>query len=307
MLGAGLRQVNHTKLAKKHGLIVVHSHRKKLSLRRPAACATSASAIQCSATYQNLCGEPMRNVGKFAKGAIWLLMICVVSVWAQEHWSYGGKTGPDEWGKLSPEYAACKTGKQQSPIDIKHAKASDLPAIQFDYKPAPLHIINNGHTIQINYPPGSSITVGDKKYELKQFHFHHPSENKINGRAFNMEAHFVHADTNGNLAVVAVMLKPGAGNSLLATLWAHVPRDPGPEQKYEDVQINAAALLPADHGYYTFPGSLTTPPCSENVTWMVLKTPENLTQAQSDTFGAIYAENARPVEKLNDRQVLESH
>jgi carbonic anhydrase len=248
----------------------------------------------------------MTNARKLAKGVVCLAMFGAVSVWAQEHWSYEGKTGPEEWGKLSPEYATCKTGKHQSPIDIKHAKAADLPAIQFDYKPAPLHIINNGHTIQINYPAGSSITVGDKKYELKQFHFHHPSENKIHGKLFNMEAHFVHADADGNLAVVAVMLKPGTANALLATLWAHVPREAGPEQKFDNVTINAADLLPAEHAYWTFPGSLTTPPCSENVTWMVLKTPENLTQAQSDTFGSIYAENARPVQKLNDREVKES-
>ncbi|HEX8817558.1 MAG TPA: carbonic anhydrase [Terriglobales bacterium] len=249
----------------------------------------------------------MRNARKFAKGACWLAMICAVSGWSQEKWSYGGKTGPENWGKLDRAFAACKTGKTQSPIDIRHAKAADLPAIQFDYKPAPLHIINNGHTIEIDYPAGSSITVGDKKYELKQFHFHHPSENKINKRLFNMEAHFVHADANGNLAVVAVMLKPGAGNALLATLWAHVPREPGPEKAFDDVTINAADLLPANRSYYTFPGSLTTPPCSEGVTWLVLKTPESLTQAQSDTFGSIYPDNARPEQKTNGRAVQESH
>jgi carbonic anhydrase len=248
----------------------------------------------------------MTNVRKFVKGTCWLLTICAVSVWAQEHWSYEGKTGPDEWGKLSPEYATCKTGKEQSPIDIKHPKPADLPAIQFNYQPAKLHIINNGHTIQINYPAGSSITVGDKKYDLKQFHFHHPSENKIKGKAFSMEAHFVHADANGKLAVVAVMLKPGAANSLLATLWAHVPREAGPEKSFDDVTINAADLLPQERGYYTFPGSLTTPPCSENVTWLVLKATESLTQAQADTFGSIYVYNARPEQKLNGREVEES-
>jgi carbonic anhydrase len=247
----------------------------------------------------------MTRIRRFAAVTFCLIMICAINAGAEDHWSYTGKTGPDEWGKLSPEFATCKTGKNQSPIDIKHAKVSDLPPIQFNYQPAKLRIINNGHTIQINYPAGSSITVGDKKYELKQFHFHHPSENKIKGKAFSLEAHFVHADASGNLAVVAVMLKPGPANPVLATLWAHVPREAGPEQKLDDVAINAADLLPAERNYYTFSGSLTTPPCSENVTWLLLKAPNTLTQAQSDTFGSIYEYNARPVQKLNDREVLE--
>jgi carbonic anhydrase len=123
-------------------------------------------------------------------------------------WAYAGEHGPEHWGDLDPGFATCKTGHHQSPIDIRDAKKSDLPAIQFEYKPTALQIINNGHTIQVNYTPGSFITVAGKRYELKQFHFHHPSEEEINGKDFAMVAHLVHADAAGNLAVVAVLLEP---------------------------------------------------------------------------------------------------
>ena len=135
---------------------------------------------------------------------------------AQEHpaheWGYSGSEGPDHWGELRPEFAACKTGHHQSPVNIVHAQSAELPAIQFDYKPAALHIINNGHTIQINYAPGSFIRIGDKRYELKQFHFHHPSEETIKGKRFPIEAHLVHSDAGGHLAVVSVLLEEGSAN-----------------------------------------------------------------------------------------------
>jgi Carbonic anhydrase len=128
------------------------------------------------------------------------------------HWAYEGKEGPAEWGKIDTTFAACSMGTQ-SPIDIKGAVASDLPTLKFDYKAVPLNIIDNGHTIQINYPAGSKLTVGDKTYALQQIHFHHPSEERINGHPSDMVAHFVHSDSDGHLAVVAVLLKQGAENS----------------------------------------------------------------------------------------------
>jgi len=222
------------------------------------------------------------------------------------HWSYSGAEGPDHWGDLEPEYATCKTGRQQSPIDIRNAKKSDLPAIQFDYYPAPLHIINNGHTIQVNYPPGSFITIGGKRYQLIQFHFHRPSEETIDGKHSEMVIHLVHADAAGKLAVVAVLLNPGAGNGLIETLWAHAPQHPGPEEKLDTVQVNAADLLPSAHGYYSFAGSLTTPPCSEDVSWFVLKAPLSISKEQAAAFARLYEHNARPIQPLNDRVVLES-
>ena len=225
---------------------------------------------------------------------------------AAHSWSYKGEHGPEHWGDMDAAFAACKTGQQQSPINIKDAKDADLPAITFDYKPTPLHIINNGHTIQVNYAPGSSISVGGKNYELKQFHFHHPSEEEINGKHFAMVAHLVHADAQGKLAVVGVLLKDGSANKLIDTIWSHIPAKPGPEEKLDNVSINIANLLPADRGYYTFPGSLTTPPCSEGVTWFVLKKQTTISEEQAKAFGKIYPMNARPIQPLHDRTVQQT-
>jgi len=229
---------------------------------------------------------------------------------AQEHpaheWGYSGSEGPAHWGELNPEFATCKTGHRQSPVNIVGAHAADLPAIQFEYKPVPLHIINNGHTIEINYAPGSFIKVGDKRYELKQFHFHHPSEETIKGKRFPMELHLVHSDAGGNLAVVSVLLEEGSANALVETLWGLAPKTAGPEKADDKLQINAADLLPANHNYFTFAGSLTTPPCTEGVSWFVLETPITISSKQVATFARIYPYDERPVQALNGRTVLES-
>ena len=226
---------------------------------------------------------------------------------AGPHWSYRGADGPNHWGELDKGFATCQLGHQQSPIDIRAPTAADLPPIQLAYRPAPLHIINNGHTIQVDYEPGSSITVGDRRYELKQFHFHHPSEEKINGKGYAMVAHLVHAAADGSLAVVAVLLDArGSANPLVSRLWQYLPAQEGPETARDDVQIDVTGLLPTDRGYYTFTGSLTTPPCTENVTWFVLKVPVPISQGQADAFGRIYPRDARPTQPLNGRDVLMS-
>ena len=223
----------------------------------------------------------------------------------QHHWSYQGSTGPPKWASLEHEYATCGAGKAQSPIDIEDAvaKKSDLPPIAFDYKPSPLKIIDNGHTIQVNYAPGSSITVQGKQYELVQFHFHKPSEERINGRSYDMVVHLVHKDQDGNLAVVAVLLKTGGANKLIQTLWDALPRKKD-EEEVKSVEVNAADLLPANKSaYYTFTGSLTTPPCSEGVTWFVLKSPMVISEEEVIRFGHLYPMNARPTQPLNGREI----
>jgi carbonic anhydrase len=229
---------------------------------------------------------------------------------AQEHpahdWGYSGSGGPAHWGELSPQFAPCKTGHHQSPINIVDAQSADLPEIQFDYKPSALHIINNGHTIEIIYAPGSFITVGDKRYELKQFHFHHPSEETIKGKRYPMEVHLVHSDSAGNLAVLSVLLDEGSANPLVETLWGLAPKTAGPEKVDDNVQINAADLLPANQSYFTFDGSLTTPPCTEGVSWFVLKAPVTISKNQVAVFSKIYPYDERPTQSLNDRKVLES-
>jgi carbonic anhydrase len=218
-------------------------------------------------------------------------------------WSY---KSPQEWGKSGAVYATCSLGRTQSPIDIKGAKTGDLPPLTFDYQAVPLNIIDNGHTIQVNYAPGSTLTVGEKTYALKQFHFHHPSEEHVNGQGFDMVAHLVHADAQGNLAVVAVLLKKGSSNSLLETVWKNIPAEKEKAVDVAGVSLNVKDLLPPGHGYYTFPGSLTTPPCSEGVTWYVLKEQEALSADQLATFAKIYPMNARPIQPLNGRELLET-
>ena len=216
------------------------------------------------------------------------------------HWSYQGHGGPAEWGELDPAFATCQLGKLQSPIDIRGAKAADLPAIKFDYKPSPLKVIDNGHSIQVNYAPGSSIDVGGTRYELVQFHFHKPSEEKIDGKAHAMVAHLVHKSADGKLAVVAVLLDDGGTNPTIDTIWKNLPQEKGKEATV-NATVDAATLLPADHGYYTFQGSLTTPPCSEDVRWFVLKTPLKIAGSEITAFGKIYPMNARPSQPLNGR------
>jgi len=234
-----------------------------------------------------------------------------VSIVAQEtqhhaHWAYDGKDGPEKWATLDPAYSECKVGHHQSPIDIRHAQKADLPPIQFDYAPSLLTIVDNGHTVMVNYEPGSFITVGDHRYQLTQFHFHHPSEEHINGKVFDMEVHLVHEDASGNTAVVAVLMKAGKVNPALEAMWDHLPKEKDKVATIEGVLVNAADLLPVNRGYYTFIGSLTTPPCTEGVTWFVLKTPEEISSGEVEVFARLYPHDTRPTQKLEGRAIRES-
>jgi carbonic anhydrase len=239
-----------------------------------------------------------------------LMLLLVVPLFAQHHesghWGYDGAEGPSHWAELNPDFAVCQSGHHQSPIDIRNARKADLPPIQVSYQPSPLHIVDNGHTIMINYAPGSFIRVGEKQYALKQFHFHRPSEERINGKTYDMSLHLVHADELGNLAVVAVLLERGADNPLVHQLWSDLPKEKEHEEQLDNVQINAKALLPSDLRYYTFPGSLTTPPCTENVTWFVLEKPVTVSAEEIQRFEELYPHNARPTQPLYDRVVMES-
>ena len=238
--------------------------------------------------------------------SVWVAatLLCLTAAQAEDkhHWTYHGHGGPAEWGTLEQDFASCKLGKLQSPVDIRGAKAADLPAIHFDYKPAPLRVIDNGHTIQVDYGAGSTIEVGGKRYELVQFHFHKPSEEKIAGKSHDMVAHLVHKDADGKLAVVAVLIDKGGANPAIATIWKNLPKEK--EKEIEaPATIDASALLPGDKRYYTFQGSLTTPPCSEDVRWFVLKTPLRIESSQIAAFGKLYPMNARPTQALNGRSI----
>lgn len=240
-----------------------------------------------------------------------LVVACSLATSAQEHkaaheWGYDDSDGPNHWGDLKPEFAPCKVGHRQSPIDIRNAKKADLPPIVFQYKSSQLDIIDNGHTVMIKVAPGSFIRVGDKQYELKQFHFHRPSEEKVNGKTYDMVVHLVHADAQGNLAVVAVLLQAGAENQLAHELWSAVPAEKDKEVVREDIKIDANGILPAEKGYYTFQGSLTTPPCSEGVTWFVLKQPVTISSTGIEQFSHLYRHDARPTQPVYDREILET-
>lgn len=220
------------------------------------------------------------------------------------HWSYSGKAGPEHWGELAPDFSACAAGKNQSPVNLSTMVEGELSPIQFAYKAAGSEVVNNGHAIQVNYGAGSSITVDGRSFELKQFHFHSPSENTIEGTQYPLEAHLVHADSAGNLAVVAVMFQDGAANAVIAPAWAKMPAKAGDSAKL-DTAINAESLLPANKDYYRFNGSLTTPPCSEGVIWLVMKTAGAVSKEQIAQFNkAIPFANNRPVQPLNARIVV---
>lgn len=221
------------------------------------------------------------------------------------HWTYDGHEGPEHWGELSPEFASCSKGRNQSPVNLTGAIKGQLPMLEFDYRAGGREVINNGHTIQVNYAPGSTMRVNGDTYELKQFHFHTPSENTIEGKSFPMEVHFVHANRDGQLAVVAVMFEPGDTNAELEKAWSVMPQEAGGKQALNN-PVDARMLLPRERAYYWFSGSLTTPPCSEGVHWFVMKASDVASKAQVQAFTqAIHQKNNRPVQPLNARLILQ--
>lgn len=222
------------------------------------------------------------------------------------HWGYEGAGGPERWGQLQADYARCASGKRQSPIDIREGIAVDLEPIAFDYKPSNFSVIDNGHTVQVNVAAGNSIGILGRRYELLQFHFHRPSEERINGRQFDMVAHLVHKDAEDRLAVVAVLLDRGSTHPLVQTVWANLPLEKK-ELLPAQAMIDLNQLLPESRLYYTYMGSLTTPPCSEGVLWMVLKSPVQVSTQQINIFSRLYPMNARPVQPTHGRLIKESN
>ncbi len=221
------------------------------------------------------------------------------------HWSYAGDTGPDHWGDLSPEFSACKGGRSQSPIDLRSARFEHLPSLSFQYRSSPLTIANKGHTIEVIYESGSYLRIGPKRYELRYFHFHTPSEHTINGWRADMVIHIVHQDSLGMVAVVAVPVIGGRRhNVMLDRLWAYVPKTVGDSEYYRHVGIKPTFLLPNKRGYYAYFGSLTTPPCTEGVRWIVLKTPLEVSVQQVRRFQQVMGQNVRPLQAVNARAVF---
>jgi carbonic anhydrase len=218
------------------------------------------------------------------------------------HWSYDGPTGPQAWASLKPEFAPCASGTRQSPIDIRGGIGVDLEPVQFHYRPSGFSVVDNGHTVQVDLGVGNSIEAMGRRYDLVQFHFHRPSEERIDGRQFDMVAHLVHRDPDGRLAVVAVLLDRGSAHPIVQTVWNHLPLEKG-EPYAPRATIDPDALLPQDRHYYTYMGSLTTPPCSEGVLWMVMRQPVTISPEQIDIFARLYPMNARPLQAANGRLI----
>ena len=225
---------------------------------------------------------------------------------AHAAWDYKGTAGPAAWGGLKPEFSVCNTGQRQSPIDIKGGLAVDLDPVRFEYQASRFAVIDNGHTVQVNLASGNSIDVGGKRFELQQFHFHRPSEERIDGRQFEMSLHLVHKDDQGRLAVVALLFEKGPANGTLQKVWNNLPLERN-EENAARAPLELAALLPTDRRYFTYMGSLTTPPCSEGVQWIVMRQPVTLTPEQIEIFARIYPMNARPTQQLAGRRIMQSN
>lgn len=222
----------------------------------------------------------------------------------QAHWTYTGIEGPEHWAMLSQEYMVCEAGSQQSPINIRQSHHADTQeALVFHYMPTHVHVANNGHTIQVDYKSNSGLHVNDRTYHLRQFHFHLPGEHQVEATRYPMELHLVHQDPMGHIVVVGVFLELGAANSWIARIWEWMPKTA--DEEITPLSMNIADLLPTNTHHYSYRGSLTTPPCTEGVQWILLKEPVQISGEQRQQFAEIIGEDARPVQPVGERDVQE--
>jgi carbonic anhydrase len=251
----------------------------------------------------------MSLVKKYCLGIVAILMIALCAAPLPSFakvltpdWSYQGATNPRNWSKIARNFATCEIGKDQSPINLTGTVTGTSAQMAFNYQASPLAVTNNGHSIQVNYAPGSTIEIDGAAYQLLQFHFHTPSEHQIAGKVAAMELHLVHRNTAGKLAVVGVMMAEGKENPEIAKIWNAIPpsRNTNP---IGDTNFNAVNLLPAHKSYYSYAGSLTTPPCSEGVNWTILAEPITVSTAQLNKFKQFYPANARPIQLTNTRKI----
>jgi len=222
------------------------------------------------------------------------------------HWQYSGEYGPAQWGRMRPDYAQCERGLRQSPIDINAASKQIQAPMKFEYRAAPLRIVNDGHTVRVRFANGSNLLMGKERLTLQQFHFHTPGGDKLAGEEFAMGMHFLHKSHAGRLVSLVVLFRLGAENAALAALLPKMPARGQAERLVPDTLIDPLKLVPAAHGYYAYDGSLTAPPCTEGVLWLVMKQPLELSAAQLDRLGQLFAHNARPVQPLHGRVISES-
>jgi len=250
----------------------------------------------------------------FSFATVSLMTIIIISLVSHSYpslaekkapWGYGGEYNVHQWGQISPEFESCAVGRNQSPINLSSVDNNLRPKsaeIEFDYQSSEVEVVNNGHTIVVNYAEGSSVTIDNQKYALKQFHFHTPSEHTIDNQGSAMEIHFVHQNEAGKLAVVGAMMNSGAENPLISRVWQAIP-DGNKAHKSQSMNLNAADLLPQNKTYFSYKGSLTTPPCSEEVNWNLLSEPIEVSPEQIAAFSRIFQYNARPIQPLNGRLI----
>ena len=224
---------------------------------------------------------------------------------AHAPWSYLGPDGPNTWGTLSPAYALCGRGQRQSPIDITDGLPVDLEVPQFQYKPGFFGVVDNGHTVQVHVAAGSAFELGGRRYELNGFHFHLPGEERIDGKGYEMSVHLTHRDAQGRLAVVALLVREGEENPAVQTVWNHLPLERG-DVVQSTTEFDPTTLLPPDRRYFTYMGSLTTPPCTEGVLWIVMQQPITVSSTQRRIFARLYPMNARPIQPLGGRLIKQS-
>lgn len=274
---------------------------------KEAAPAKAAVPTKAATIVVHTAPSPAPKARKPAKSEGYMLELTHSEPAAQHahiHWAYDGAGAPDNWSKLDPKNKVCAIGERQSPIDIKDGIKVDLEPIKFKYQPSTFRIVDNGHTVQVEVGEGS-ISLTGKTYELVQFHFHRPSEEKVNGQRFDMVAHLVHKSDDGQLAVVAVLLERGTENPFIQTLWNNMPLEKNMPVAPPTTTVDLNTLLPATRSYYTYMGSLTTPPCSEGVLWLVMKQPVQVSQDQINIFSRLYKNNARPIQPAGGRLIKE--
>lgn len=237
-----------------------------------------------------------------------LAMLLMPVAASASHWGYEGGESPEHWGELDSKWAECQKGQNQAPVDIRETYNAHLTPLKTHYTTSPDSLLNNGHTIQASFDDSNTANTlffDDEPFTLKQFHFHAPSENMIHGKHYPMELHLLHQNSEGEIAVVAVMFEQGSANSELAKLWKVMP-DHADKSSPLLAKIDVNKLLPADKTYWRFSGSLTTPPCSEGVRWIVMKHPLQASAEQLAQFKSVmHHANNRPVQKLHGRTILE--
>ncbi|MBV6320362.1 carbonic anhydrase [Duganella violaceipulchra] len=285
---------------------VTSSLTRKMSEREREAEAESDLSAKIAARLAIMRANQQARAAAAAKARKVAAAAPVVPKVYSNHWSYEGENGPANWGRINPEWAKCGTGNRQSPIDIRDGMKVELEQITFDYHPSSFNVTDNGHTVQVMLGSGNFITVNNRMYELIQFHFHRPSEERINGKGYEMVMHLVHKDGEGKLAVLALLLERGKPQPVIQTVWNNLPLEKL-ETLAPSTVLDPMDLLPARRDYFTFMGSLTTPPCSEGVLWLVMKEPVQASPAQMALFSRLYPLNARPIQPGSGRIIKESN